>query len=99
VFLGLILFLGVHANNQVYRSSTEAEYKAAANAMIEVMWIQILLKEIGVPCPSQAGLWCDNLGAKYSTSNPVFYGRVKHIEIDYHFIRERVVRDYCRLII
>jgi hypothetical protein len=33
------------------------------------MWIQILLKEIGIPCPSQARLWCDNLGAKYLASN------------------------------
>jgi hypothetical protein len=56
------------------------------------MWIQILLKEIGIPCPSQARLWCDNLGAKYLASNPIFHGRVKHIEIDYHFVRERVVK-------
>jgi hypothetical protein len=38
---------------------------------------------IGVPCPRQAKLWCDNLGEKYLTSNPVFHCRVKHIEIDY----------------
>jgi hypothetical protein len=50
------------------------------------MWIQTLLMEIAIPCLRQARLWCDNLGAKYLASNPVFHGRVKHVEIDYHFV-------------
>jgi hypothetical protein len=61
------------------------------------MRIQILLKEIGIPCPKQARLWCDNLGAKYLASNPVFHGRGKNIEIDYHFIRERVAKEFLQI--
>jgi hypothetical protein len=67
----------------VSHSNTEVEYKAVMNTTVEVMWIQTLLMEIGVPYPRQAKLWCDNLGEKYLTSNPVFHCRVKHIEIDY----------------
>jgi hypothetical protein len=76
----------------VSRSSIEAEYKTIANATTEVMRVQILLRGIGVQGPTQAKLWCDNLGAKYLSSNPVFHGRTKHIEVDYHFVRERVAR-------
>jgi hypothetical protein len=58
----------------VSRSSTEAEYKALANATAEVMWVHILLTE-----------WCDNIGATYLSANPVFHARTKHIEVNYHF--------------
>jgi len=94
---GFAVFLGSNliswmARKQatVSRSSTEAEYKALANATAEVMWVQKLLKELQIRCPSTARLWCDNLGAKYLSANPVFHARTKHIEIDFHFVRERV---------
>ena len=76
----------------VSRSSTESEYKAIADATAEVMWIQTLLQELSVRTPAAAKLWCDNIGAKYLSQNPVFHARTKHIEVDYHFVRERVAR-------
>jgi histone deacetylase 1/2 len=72
----------------VSRSSTESEYKAMANATAEIMWVQTLLKELEVKNPHAAKLWCDNLGAKYLSANPVFHARTKHIEVDFHFVRE-----------
>ena len=74
----------------VSRSSTEAEYKSLANATAEIIWVQTLLRELGVAHSSVARLWCDNIGATYLSASPVFHARTKHIEVDYHFVRERV---------
>jgi hypothetical protein len=96
---GFAIFLGTNlvswsARKQqtVSRSSTEAEYKALANATTEIIWIQMLPDELGVPHPLAVAPWCDNLGATYLFVNPVFHARTKHIEVDYHFVRERVAR-------
>ena len=76
---GFAVFLGPNliswsARKQptVSRSSTESEYKALANATAEMMWIQRLLTELGIPHSPVARLWCDNIGAKYLSTNPVF---------------------------
>jgi histone deacetylase 1/2 len=93
VFLGSnLISWSARKQSTVSRSSTEAEYKAVANATAEVMWIQTLLYELGIQAPKKAKLWCDNIGAKYLSANPVFHARTKHIEVDYHFVRERVAR-------
>ena len=51
---------------------------------------QAILKELGILQTDTPLLWCGNLGATYLSANPVFHARTKHIEIDLHFIRERV---------
>jgi hypothetical protein len=55
-----------------------------------MMWVQKLLTELKVHHPRAARLWCDNLGAKYLSANPMFHATTKHIEIDFHFVREQV---------
>lgn len=79
------------------RSSTESKYKAIANATAEVMPIQTLFRELDISSPRAAKLWCDNLGAKYLSSNPVFHARTKHIKVDYHFVRERVQKKLLEI--
>jgi hypothetical protein len=64
-----------------------------ADATAEVMWVQSILHELRIACSRSARLWCDNMGAKYLASNPIFHGRMKHIKVDYHFVRDRVQKE------
>ena len=75
----------------VSRSSTEAEYQSMALATAEAYWIRMLIKEFQLYLYSPPIIWCDNIGALTLASNPVFHARTKQVEIDYHFMREKVV--------
>jgi hypothetical protein len=75
----------------VSKSSTEAEYRSLAFATAELRWLRMLFQELDLYLHSPPTLWCDNLGALALASNPVYHARTKHIEVDYHFIREKVV--------
>lgn len=68
----------------------ESEYKSLANTTAEIMWVSSLLCELGFPPVVLAIMWCDNTGAIYLSANPVFHARTKHIELDYHFVREQI---------
>ena len=75
----------------VARSSAESEYKSLALATTEVMWLQSLFTELGLPkLAATLVIWCDIVEANSLASNPVFHARTKHIEVDVHFIREKV---------
>jgi hypothetical protein len=74
----------------VARSSTESEYKALANTTAEVMWLRVLFQELHCSWSQPATIWCDNLSALYLASNPVFHARTKHVEVDYHFLRDQL---------
>ena len=81
----------------VARSSTEAEYKALADGITEVIWLQYLLTDLQVPSVSTPTIWCDNLGATYLSANPIFYARTKHVEVDYHFVHDRVAKKEIQI--
>lgn len=73
------------------RSSTGAEYSALAIAAAEVLWLQQLLRDPHVYLKSPTTAHCDNIGALYLAHNPLMHSRTKHISIDYHFVREKVM--------
>jgi hypothetical protein len=51
----------------------------------------MLFKELHIPLTSPPLLWCDNLGAIALASNPSYHAITKHIEVDYHSIREKIL--------
>jgi hypothetical protein len=74
----------------VSRSSTEAEYQSMVVTTAELMWLQSLLHDLGHTMPSPPSLWCDNLGATFLAANLIFHAGTKHIELDFHFVREQL---------
>jgi hypothetical protein len=84
--------------NTVSRSSAEAEYRAVANGVAEATWLRRLLLELHSPLWRATLVYCDNISAVYMTSNPVQHQRTKHIEIDLHFVRERVAIGDLRVL-
>jgi hypothetical protein len=76
----------------VARSSAEAEYRAMAAATSEIIWLRLLLQELGFSFTDKSTkLFCDNQVAIHIASNYVFHERTKYIEIDCHFIRQKVL--------
>jgi hypothetical protein len=71
-------------------SSMEAEYIAAFYALQEIVWTKGLMKELGFNYNSPVDLYIDNQSAIKLATNPVYHKRSKHIDIKYHWIREKV---------
>ncbi|GAU51364.1 hypothetical protein TSUD_383580 [Trifolium subterraneum] len=94
VFLGETLVSWSSRKQKVVsRSSTESEYRALADLAAEITWVSSLLQELKLPQLRKPVLWCDNLSAKALASNPVMHARSKHIEIDVHYIRDKVLQN------
>ena len=74
----------------VSRSSAEAEHRAMALTLCEMMWLKSLLKELQVLKNETMLLRCDNVAAINIANNPVQFDRMKHVEIDRFFIKEKM---------
>ncbi|KAH9793982.1 hypothetical protein KPL71_004732 [Citrus sinensis] len=57
---------------------------------LEVIWIQSLLQELQIKLSTTPMMWCDNQGAIARAYNPVYHAKTKHVELDIHFIRDKV---------
>ena len=73
----------------VAKSSTKAEYRALYHTII---WLSQLLCDLSISSSSCPIIWCDNMSSISLAFNPIFHGRTKHCEVDYHFIREKVLK-------
>jgi hypothetical protein len=90
VFLGPnLISWSSRKQHTVAHSSIESEYRTLATIAAELLWLQSLLRDLGIFLHSPPP-WCDNIGATYLFANPAFHARTKHIEIDFHFVRDEV---------
>uniref|UniRef100_A0A2N9F1J4 non-specific serine/threonine protein kinase n=1 Tax=Fagus sylvatica TaxID=28930 RepID=A0A2N9F1J4_FAGSY len=94
---GLSTFYGNHLiswkskkQTVVSRSSAEAEYRAMAQGTCEILWLRSICNELGFMETDSSQLFCDNKSAIMLASDSVLHERSKHIEVDIHFIREKV---------
>ena len=89
-FLGGNLVSWSKKQNVVARSSAEAEFRAMAQGICELLWLRILLNDLQIKGNEPMRLYCDNKSAINIAHNPVQHERTKHIEIDRHFIKEKI---------
>lgn len=82
----------------ISRSSAEGEYRTMANAVAECCWVQQLLGELHHDISKATVVYCDNISAVYISANPVHHQRTKHIELDIHFVREKVALGQIRVL-
>nr|AFP55546.1 gag-pol polyprotein [Rosa rugosa] len=74
----------------VARSSAEAEYRGMARGLCEMLWLRNLLNDLGFRQKKAMPLYCDNKAAIEIAHNPVQHDRTKHVEVDRHFIKEKL---------
>jgi hypothetical protein len=99
VFLGnALISWSSKRQTTVSRSSAEAEYRGVANAVAECSWLRQLLGELHCVVPKATVAYCDNISSVYMARNPVHHRRTKHIEIDIHFVREKVAIGELRVL-
>ncbi|XP_038698058.1 uncharacterized mitochondrial protein AtMg00810-like [Tripterygium wilfordii] len=82
---------GTKRQKTVSLSSAEAEYRAMAGTCCEITWLRALLRDLFLPLSGPSVMHCDNQAALHIAANPVFHERTRHIEIDCHFIPDKIL--------
>jgi len=77
--------------------SAEVEYPSLRRLVAELSWLSRLLHELGLTHITPIPVKCDNMAAIYIAKNPVFHERTKHIEVDCHFVRHKLMEGLIQL--
>ncbi|KAK4340597.1 hypothetical protein RND71_039098 [Anisodus tanguticus] len=83
--------------SRLSRSNVEVEYRGVANVVFESCLLHNLLLELHCPIQKSTLVYWDNISAVYLSGNPIQHQRTKHIEMDIHFVREKVARGQVRI--
>jgi hypothetical protein len=94
---GYVFFVGVGAVSWNYKrqptialSTIEAKYMATSQCTKEAIWLRKLMTDVGLAQHGTTSSMCDNQGCIALAKNPTHHSRTKHIDIQHHFIRERL---------
>ena len=95
--LGYCTFLGGNLvtwrskkQNVVERSSAKAEFRSMVLEIHELLWLKIILEDLKIKWEAPIRLYCDNKSAINIAHHPVQHNRTKHVEVDGHFIKEKL---------
>jgi len=90
--LEVVMLVGIVRNNQqVALLNTKVEYKGAIIVACELVWLQKLLSDLGQSMDAPVVIYYDNINSILLVNNLVYHVRTKHIEVQYHFIREKIL--------
>nr|GEZ44101.1 ribonuclease H-like domain-containing protein [Tanacetum cinerariifolium] len=81
-----------------YTDADWASCPSTRRSTLETSWLYNLLRELHSPSSTVTLVYCDNISAIYVFANPVQHQRVKHIEIDIHFVRDMVTASQVRVL-
>lgn len=83
--------------NSVATSSTEAEYMALYEGIKEACWLKSLLNSIKLEILNPIIIFEDNNGCIAIANNPTDHKRSKHIDVKYHFSRDKIAQKEIML--
>ncbi|CAL2239263.1 unnamed protein product [Prunus armeniaca] len=104
---GLKYFLGIEnhhlgeypdqvpTNKERYQSA-EAEFRGMTKGICELLWLRKLLIELVYKPASTMNLFCDNKTAIVIAQNSIQHDRIKHVEVDRHFIKQKLQAKVCQ---
>ncbi|GJV22428.1 ribonuclease H-like domain-containing protein [Tanacetum coccineum] len=90
--------LSTKRQHTLSRPSAEVEYRGVANIVAKTTWLRNLLRELHFPLSTATLVYCDNVSTVYMSANPVQHQRIKHIDIDIHFIHDMVTVGQVRVL-
>ncbi|GMI80711.1 cysteine-rich RLK (RECEPTOR-like protein kinase) 8 [Hibiscus trionum] len=84
----VVRYIKKNPGQGIFLSATK--YRSMVVTASEIVWLQGLFAELKITIEGPAKMLCDSKAALQIVANPVFHERTKHIEIDCHFIREKI---------